>query len=405
MQQTENSDSTQLPDTSYQSPSLIDYLQVIARRRRMIFFVTLGAAVISVVYSLILPNIYAAKTLILPAQEDKGLANAMMAQLGGLASLAGASLGGANTTDLYVSMLRSEAIKDPIIERFKLKNIYKNKYLSDTYKTLDTNAVISAGKKDGIITITVNDKDPKRAADMANAYAEELGKLTVRLNIAGAGKNRSFLEERLSGAKADLARAEEALKVFQSKNKAVQVTAQAEAAIKGIAEMRAQLAAQEVQLATARRQLTESSQEVKNLVTSVNNLRSQIARLEGSGGSNSIPSVGSVPAIGQEYVRLMREFKIQESLVELLTKQYEMARFSESKDVSPFQVLQNAKVPERKSKPARARMVIMATFSALFFSLIMAFVMDNFSRMPEENRERWKSLRAGLTFLRKPEVG
>lgn len=370
----------------------------------MIFFATLAAAVLSVVYSLFLPNIYTAKTMILPAQEDKGLASAMMAQLGGLASLAGASVGGATTADLYVSMLKSEAVKDPIIDRFKLMDAYDKKFRTDTYTTLDKNAAISAGKKDGIITITIDDKDPKRAAEMANSYVEELGKLAIRLNVTGAGQNRSFLEERLVKAKADLAKAEENLKAFQSKNKAVQVTAQAEASIKGVAELRAKLAAQEVQLATYRRQLTESSQEVKTLVTSVANLNGQIGKLEGVGGNSAIPSVGSVPALGQEYVRLMREFKIQESLVELLTKQYEMARLSEAKDISPLQVIQKARVPERKSKPSRSKMVLTATFAAFFMSVIMAFVLENLAQMADEDRARWRGLLAGLPFSRRGNV-
>ena len=286
--------------------SLIDYLQVIVKRRRMILMITLAAAVISLVYSLFLPNIYTAKTLILPAQEDKGMMNAMMGQLGGLAVLAGGaggSIGGPTTADLYVSMMKSEAVKDPIIDRFKLMEVYKNKYRMDAYQKLDKNVVISAGKKDGIITVAVDDKDPKRAADMANAYVEELGKLAIRMNVAGAGQNRNFLQERLASARGDLAKTEENLKAFQSKYKAVQVTDQAQATIKGIAEMRAQLASKEVELATLRLRYTESSEEVKKLVTMVSTLRAQIAKLEGADGNSSIPSVGSVPAISQDQLR------------------------------------------------------------------------------------------------------
>lgn len=402
MQQTENdntdprSPAREPASSSHQfvsTPGLIDYVKVIARRRRMIFLATLAAAMISLVYSLFLPNIYTAKTMILPAQDDKGMMSAMMAQLGGLATLAGGagvSIGGSTTVDLYVTMLRSEAVKDPVIDRFKLMEVYKDKYRTETYRALDKNAAIVAGKKDGVITITVDDKDPKRAAEIANAYVEELGHLAIRLNVTGAGQNRSFLEERLSKARAELARAEENLKAFQAKNKAVQVTAQAEASIKGVAEMRAQLAAQEVQLATYRRQFTDTSQEVKNLATSVSNLRAQLARLEGGGGNGAIPSVGSVPTIGQEYVRLMREFKIQESLVELLTKQYEMAKLSEAKDVSPLQVILKAKVPEKKSKPARLKIVLMVTSIALFFSIICSLILENLERIPEQKWKRWR---------------
>ena len=386
------------------SVSLVDYLLVIARHKKMILLTTVGAAILTAVITLFMPNIYTATTLILATDDDKGGMSAMMAQLGGLAGIAGGSLGGPTKTDLYVSMLKSETIRDPIIDRFKLLDVYKAKFRVDAYKALDNKALVTAGKKDGIISISVSDKDPKRAAEMANAYVEELGKLAAGLSMSGAGKNRLFLEERLATAKADLGRAGDELKNFQARNKMVNVTEQAKASIEGVAQLRGQLAVQEVQLAAMLRQFTDSSQEVKRARVTVGNLKAQIARLEGSGDNSSIPSVGSVPQLGQDYLRLMREFKIQETMVELLTKQYEMARLSESKDISPFQVLQKAKVPERKSKPARSMMVIMATFAAFFFSLLLAFVRENFARMPEENLERWKSLRAGVPFLRNTEV-
>jgi len=375
-----------------QKLSLFDYLQIIANRKKMIFLVTFATALATVGYTLLLPNIYAARTMILPAQEDKGLMSVMMGQLGGLANLAGAAVGGTTTADLYVSMLKSESVKDPVIDRFSLMTVYRNKYRTDTYKILEKNSFVSSGKKDGIITITVYDKDPKRAAGMANAYVEELGKLAIRLDVAGAGQNRTFLEERLSSAKGDLIKAEENLRAFQARNKAVNVSAQAEATIKGVAELRAQLALQEVQLATYRRRFTESIQEVKNLATSVANLRSQIAKLEGAGESSSLPSVGSVPAIGQEYVRLMREFKTQESLVELLTRQFELTKLTEARDVSPFQVIQEAKVPERKVKPERAKIVVTYTFTAFMAAVILALLLNHLERMPAEAKSQWKSL-------------
>jgi uncharacterized protein involved in exopolysaccharide biosynthesis len=400
--------TSNLEPASALKPSLIDYLQVIVGRSRMVFSVTLAAAVISIVICLILPNIYSAKTLILPSQDDRGMMTSLMGQLGGLASMAGGagiSIGGPTTTDRYVSMLKSEAVNDPIIDRFRLLEVYKDKYRTDAYKDLENNVAITAGKKDGIISIIVDDKDPKRAAEMANAYVEELGKLSIRLNVNGAGQNRAFLEERLTIARADLAKAEEAVKEFQEKNKAVHVTSQAEATIRELAEMKARLAVQEVQLANFRRRFTESSQEVKNLATSVNNQRAQIAKLEGGGGNSAIPSVGSVPSIAQEYLRLMREFKIQESLVELLTKQYELAKLSESKDISPFQVLLKAKVPEKKSKPHRAKMVLLATFTVFIMSVMSTFILEYFAKMTDEDRASWRRLRRGLPFSGRENVG
>jgi len=344
-----------------------------------------------------LPNIYTARAMILPTQDDKNMTSSMMAQLGGLASLAGVSVGGGpTTTDLYVSLLGSDAIKDPIIDRFKLMEIYKTKFRTQASKRLDQTVSITAGKKDGIVSIYVDEKDPKRAADLANAYVDELGRLLIRLNISGAGQNRAFLEERLIKAKADLAKAEDDLKAFQSKNKTVNAPEQAKASIEGIAKLRAELVSREVQLNSIRRTYTESSQEVKNLKSTVDQLRSQVARLEGSGSGSAIPTVGAAPALEQEYIRLMREFKIQESLVELLTKQYEMTRINEAKDVAPFQVILLARTPEIKSKPSRAGIVKSAAVTALFFSLVLAFAKERYSHLEEADKRRWKRL-----FVRK----
>lgn len=388
------------PASSYQDPvsksvsgpedeiSLLDLLLVLAKRWRMIVGVTLAAGVIAALVTLTMPNIYTARTMILPSQDDKGMMSAMMAQLGSLAGLAG-GLGGPTTSDLYVTMLKSETVKDPIIDRFKLMDVYEVKYRADAYGALDSSAAISLGKKDGVITIDVDDRDPKRAADIANAYVDELGRVTARLSMGGAGKNRVFFEERLATAQADLARAEDALKTFQSRNKAVAVTEQAKATIEGVAQLRAQLAAKEVELAALRQSMTDESHEVKNLKALIGNLGGQIARLESGSGGGAVPGLGAVPQLGQEYVRLMREFKIQETLVELLTKQYEMTKLSEAKDVSPFQVLQKAKVPERKSKPKRSVIVLATTISVGFFMVIFAFIREFGERMGGEDRERW----------------
>lgn len=376
--------------------NLLDLLLVIAKRWRMIVGVTFAAGALAVLVTLFMPNIYTATAMILPAQNDEGMMSAMMAQFGGLAGLAG-GLGGPTTSDLYVTMLKSETVKDPIIDNFKLMDVYKAEYRVDVYKTLDTTADISLGKKDGVITIAVDDRDPKRAAAIANAYVDELGKVAAHLSMGGAGKNRVFYEERLARAKADLAKAEDALKVFQSRNKAVSVTDQAKATIEGVAELRAQLAAKEVELGALRQSMTDENQEVKNLKALIGNLRGQISRLESGSGGGAIPGLGSVPQLGQEYVRLMREFKIQETLVELLTKQFEMTKLNEAKDISPFQVLQKAKVPERKSKPKRRLIVMLTMVTAGFAMIMLAFVREFSERMSGEDRERWEQI---LSFFR-----
>lgn len=318
-----------------------------------------------------------------------------------MASLAGDLLGKGSPADMYVSILNSNAISDTIIDRFKLMEIYDQKFRMDTYKALDEKVNIAAGKKDGIISITVVDRDPKLATDMANAYVDELGKLTVKLNMTGAGQNKAFLEERLAKAKVDLAKAEDALKFFQSRNKTLDIAEQAKGAIKGVAEIEGQLAAEEVKLAGLRRVFTESSQEVKNQQVVVANLRGQISKFEGMGSGGAIPGVGSVPELGQQYLRLMREFKIQETLVEILTKQYEMAKLSEAKDVTSIQVLQKARVPDKKAKPKRSMIVLASTFAGWFMAVLYAFIHEASAKMSLDDRERWRAIRNTL-LLRLP---
>lgn len=380
----------------------IDYFLVLVKYKVFILAVTSAAAVIAVLYALTMTNIYTAKTMIVLGDDDNGIMGAMMAQMGGLASIAGDAIGGGKAkVDLYLTLAKSETLKDRIIDQFKLMDLYKAKYRADAYVKLDDKVKAAVGKKDGVITISVDDKDPKLAASMANAYVAELSKFAVEMTTTSAGRNKAFLQTRIAETRSELAKAEDAVKTFQAKNKAVSVTDQARATIEGVAQLRAQLASQEVQLAVLRRQFTESSQEVKAMKATIVNLRSQIAGLEGAGGRSSIPSVGSIPGLGQEYLRLMREFKIQEAILEMLVKQYEMASLSEAKDVSPLQIIQVAKVPEKKSKPSRAKFVILMTLVSFFLSVAYAFTKESFARMGAEERERWRSLLSQLLTFSK----
>lgn len=378
--------------TSTSVPGLIDYLEVLIRHKKMIFVTTFGAALFSIVISLLLPTFYTAKAMVLPSDDENGMMGAMMAQMGGLAAMAGGALGGSTKSDLYITMLGSETISDKIINRFKLMEVYNVDSKVDAYKTLGKYTEFNAGKKDGVISISVDDKDPKRAEAMANAYVEELENLAARLGMDAGGKNRAFLGKRIADTKAELAQAEDALKNFQKNNKAVSLTDQAKASIEGIAQLKAQLAAQEVQLGTLQRQFTDSSQEVKAVKSAISNIKAQIAQLEGRGSSSSIPPVGSVPQMAQEYVRLMRDFKTQEAVFELLSKQYEMASLTELKDFSSVQIIQKAQIPDKKSKPRRSFIVAGATFAAFVLAAFAAFILDNVSRMSPELKKRWGSL-------------
>lgn len=377
--------------------NLLDILLILAKRWKMIVSVPFIASVITAIITLFISNIYTAKTMIIPSDDNSSSMGALLSQLGGLASMAGGVVGGKTTGDLYVTMLKSNTLKDPIIEKYRLKDHYEVKLRSDVYKMMDTATEVGLGKKDGVITILVSDKDPKLAADLANEYVDQLSKLANVLKTHDAGGNRIFLEKRIAETRADLMRAEDALKEFQSKNKAISVTDQAQATIAGVAHLRAQLIMQEVQLGTLQRQFTDSSQEVKTAKITIANLRSQIAGLEGKNGvSSSIPSVGSVPQLGQDYLRLMREFKIQEAVLEMLTKQFELAKLSESKDTPPFELLEKATAPDRKSKPKRAVIVILAAFATGFLMVLVVFLLEFSQQLTPEDKGRLAQIKGFL---------
>lgn len=377
--------------------NLLDYLEVISNRWKTIVSITITVFFISAIIAFILPKYYSSTARILPPQQDSGLMGMMMGSMGGgAANIASDLLGKGTTADLYVGMLNSETIKDSVIDKFNLMEVYDQKFRIDTYKVLDRYVDISLGKKDGIISISVEDKDPKRAAEIANTFVEELGKFTVRLNINDASVNKDFIKSRLIKANVDLAKSENSLKLFQSKNKMLDVNQQAKASIEGVALLRAQLSSLEVQLATVSRQFTDNSQEVKTIRSSIDKLKQEIRKIEGEGGGGAIPNVGTVPSLGQEYLRIMREFKIQEAIVELLSKQYEMTDLSESKDVVSMQILQKARIPDKKSRPKRSIIIISMTIISFIGSILFVFIVEATSHMSADNRRRFKNILANL---------
>jgi len=181
--------------------NLLDLLIVLAKHKAMILKVTLGAALLAVVISLLLPNVYTGTVKILPPQKSESSASAMLGQLGGLAGLAGGALGIKNQADLYIAMFHSRTLMEKIITRFDLQKVYEDKTLTDTLKDLRKNSVFSEDKKSGMITVEISDHDPKRAADMANAFVEELAQLMQNFALTDASVKRVFFEQQMKQAK------------------------------------------------------------------------------------------------------------------------------------------------------------------------------------------------------------
>jgi uncharacterized protein involved in exopolysaccharide biosynthesis len=365
--------------------SLPELVLILVRRKIQILTISAVALIASVVYTLCLPPIYTASAKLLPPQKEGGGGlSALLGQAGGLAGLAASTLGGGS--DLYVSILKSRSVADAVIKRLDLVRVYQQKNVEDARVVLDQNVKIQAGK-DGIITVVADDENATRAATLANLFVEELGRTTVRLNLSKAGTERVFLERRLEVVKKDLEAAESDLKSFAQRNKVVQIDTQAKASIEGVARMKADLATKEVQLSVLRSTLTDQSPEVRSLETGINRLKTEIARMSGtSGGGEGIPAVGSIPSVGLEYSRKLRELKTQEAVFEQLTKQYEVAKMNEAKDSSSFQILDQAVVPLRKSKPKRTQIVISSTCMAFFLAVVLVFLQEAYGNLSDQDK-------------------
>ncbi|WP_236019045.1 GumC family protein [Geomonas propionica] len=378
---------------------MLELANVLARRKMIIIKITTVLAIASIAYSLFLPNVYTATARVLVPQKEAGSGiSALIGQAGGIASLATGGLSGGG--DLYVAIVKSRSVSDAVINRLDLRKVYEK---DDMERTRDAlfDAVKVQSSKEGIITISTSDKNPRRSAQLANTVVDELGKATVRLNLTKAGAERMFLEKRLEVVKKDLSVAEEAVKNFATQNKVVHLESQAQASITGIARLKADLAGKQVQLSVLRNTRTEESPEVKAAEAGIGQLKAEISRMTGAGGEgDSIPSVGRMPSVGLEYARKLRELKIQEAVYEQLTKQYEIAKFNESKDSSSLQVLDEAVVPTRKSKPLRSQLVIMVTFAGLFGSTILVFLLEFLDRLPEDDKKLMGRIREQLLSLR-----
>jgi len=386
--------------------NLLDLLLVLIRQKKLILGIGAATFVLTCIVTLLIPNKYIATSRILPPQQDRNGLGAMLGGMSDLASLAGLSVAG-NSGDLYVGMLQSRTVADAIIDRFELMTVYDEKYRLRTYDELRKKAAISLGKKDGIITISVEDKDPQRAAAMANAFVEEIKRLNVKLNLGSSGRERAFLEERLAVVKDDLRRAEEALKTFQEKNKAIRIDDQASALIEAISRLKGELASKEVEVGVLLTYQTEQNSQVKAAREAIGQLKAQIRRLEQSPEGQQVAddifiATSEVPELGVQYARLLRGFKVQETLFELLSKQHELAKLSEAKSTSTIQVIDEAVAPDRKSKPKRALIVILATLAAGFAGILLAFVREYAGRMSEGDRVRWAEIKE-LARLKKPE--
>jgi tyrosine-protein kinase Etk/Wzc len=393
--------------------SLLDVLTWLGEGKKWIVGVTAAVAIGSTIVAMLLPDEYTARASLLPPNSQQQSSSAALAALGALGGLAGgaagAGMGGLipkSPDELYVALLKSDSVQRELADRFQLKQRWDVKTYEQLRKTFADFVRVTPDKKSGVITVLVDDEDPRFAADLANAYAGEITKVLARLAVSEAQQRRVFFDQQLKDTKEHLIQAEHDLRKVQEKSGVIVLDKQAEALITGAAMVRAQIAEREVQLKVMRTIATDVNPDVLRVAAELRALRSELARMEstqGNPGSAVDMPVGRIPEAAIDYVRARRELKLQETLLESMIRQYEIAKLDEAKEGPVLQVVDYALPPDRKSKPARAVIVLASTLA----TLLLASTIVAMRRYAQLARERdpggalaWESARRAWRLRR-----
>lgn len=332
--------------------SLLDLLLPWVEHWKLIVFGALAIGLLTLGITFIIKPTFTARTIFLPPQQQQSGVAGALASLGGLASLAGSAAGLRTPADQYAALMQSVTIADRLIDRYQLIRVYKTEFKTDARMELEKATRISVGKKDGLIAVEVDDKDPQRAADLANSYVEELRRMVSTLAVTEAQQRRAFFDAELQKSRDRLAEAQSVLQA--SGFSASILRAEPKAAAEGYAKLKAEVTTAEVRLQTLRSTLSDTTPEVQRQAAALSALRGQLNKLESTMDSGD----------GSDYLGKYREFKYQEALFELFARQYELARLDESREGPLLQVVDTASVPEIKSKPRRGRTAVVLTLVA-----------------------------------------
>jgi uncharacterized protein involved in exopolysaccharide biosynthesis len=389
--------------------SLYSYLSIIVGYRRFILLNFLGVCVAVAILSLFLPSWYSANTTILPPQREK-LGLGLASSLAGGISEFGTSMSlplMVSPSDVLGAILKSRAVALAVIEKENLMKTYHTKTKENALRELFSHTEVKV-TPEGLISLSFEDKDRVKAAGVANRFVEELDRVNRETNISQAKNARIFIEERLVQTKKDLTKAEEDLRKFQEENKAVSLDAQMKASIEGAADLKAQMVAAEIELNLLSKNMSPSHPQILGLKSKINELKRQLDIWElgnpkEESGEKKILDVpfSQVPTLSLKLARLVREVRIQSSVFELLTNQYEQYKIQETRDTPTIQVLDKAVPPERRSKPKRTFLVGLAGVLSLFTSVVFVFGLEYFKKSKQRNPEEFERIQTLLGAWRK----
>ena len=334
------------PTAEFDDASSMTFFDMLGALRTNLGLLILGpiiAGALAFGGAMLIPPTFTASTTLMPPQQSQGAAAAALASLGPLAGLAAGGVGGISSAgDRYVALMNSVTLTDRIIEQFKLMQVYGTDFRMDARKILFGNVRISLGKKDGLISVEVDDHSPQRAADIANRYVDELRRITGSLAVTEAQQRRVFFERQLQQSRDRLVVAQQALQSSGFNPGALK--AEPKSAAEAYARLKAEATAAEVRLQILRGTMADGTSEIRQQQTTLAALREQLALAEHASDKSG----------GPDYVGKYREFKYQETLFELYARQFELARVDESREGALIQVIDIATPPEKKSKPRRA---------------------------------------------------
>jgi uncharacterized protein involved in exopolysaccharide biosynthesis len=379
------------------------------RSRRFIWGVAWKTLLASIVLAFVIPSHYKSSVRFVPAENSSSNGSGSMMGLlskaiGGSDNssmgfgLDAASLLGAKTPGaFYVEVLKSRSVQDRLINRFDLRARYRKATYFEARKKLTSFTDIEEDKKSGVITLTVTDYEPKIAAQIANAYIEELNRLAVDLNTSSAHRERQFLEERLATAKQDLARASASLSQFTSKNSMVDPQNESRAVMDAAARMQGELIASETELKGLQQIYSDDNIRVRTLKARIAELRSQLRKLVGPEGdaaapdadfSAPYPSMHTLPGLGSRYADLYREAKIQEAVYAFVTQQFEMAKIQEAKELPIARVMDAGVAPEKRSSPIRSLIVAGSVLGAMMLACLWVMGKNRWEHVPADDPYR-----------------
>ncbi len=355
----------------------IERARILWENRRTLFRAFVCGGVLCALIAFSLPKGYEATAKLMPPESSSNGGAALLAALssqgaGMLGGLAGDLLGVKGNGPVFVEILESRTVADRLIDEFQLSHEYRTTKIEYTRKQLELHTKITEDRKSGVITITVTDRTPSQAAAMAQAYVTQLDHLVSQLSTSSARRERIFLEERLKTVKGDLDNAATQFSEFASKNTAIDIPAQGKAMVEAAAVLQGQLIAAEAEASGLEKIYTVNNVRVRALQARIGELRQQLQRLGGSNSPNEVrndnslyPSIRKLPLLGVTYADLFRRTKIEETVYELLTQQYELAKVQEAKEIPSVKVLDTAVVPTVKSSPHRVWLTLTGTFLVL----------------------------------------